>query len=545
MKLNLSLKLLGVQFTITLVVILLMIACASLGWLSWLPGFDKSQWIWISILSATLSSLFGGVFAWYGCLKRIKRLADTSQACLRGEKVPIKDGSQDEIGRLSEALDRLVQLLFQDEQDLAELRLREDRLVDQVRALSIAEERSRLARELHDGVKQQLFSMAMTASAIQDRVKGHPERLPPDLAEMVGELKAISQNAQHDLTNLLDGLRPKSIHERGLAATLNEYTLLFGAREHLLIYLEVQGNDGLVPLPLAETIYLVAKEALNNVARHARATRVDIKLSSLPEEVDLVVRDNGVGFDLSQPHHGMGITNMQERLVAIGGRLSLQSSPGRGTIVFAQVGLANPLSPEIETSRLDPNRPLPVIDNWLWLGQRLVIPVGQTWPWSPSDENYLRQPLLEAGREIVARYTRRWVGIGKRLHLKSGGISVVVSLNPGNTRWRANKAGWSLKRTSGVGRQVLYRNGLPLAAVQYQGRQVNMWTEIIYAGHGYRLSGSDRPGVYELYDEDGRGIAQVVCNHRVDIQLQRSAPLYLLLIVLSRILDTHPAVVKS
>ncbi|MDY7078801.1 MAG: histidine kinase, partial [Chloroflexota bacterium] len=130
-------------------------------------------------------------------------------------------------------------------------------------------------RELHDSVKQHLFSLAMTAGGIRARFDALPD-VPHDLAEMVSEVETTAQSAQQEMTRLVKDLRPASLQEQGLAEALNDYTLLFGAREHLLIYLDVQGNDALLPPSVAESLYRVAQEALHNVARHARATRVDV-----------------------------------------------------------------------------------------------------------------------------------------------------------------------------------------------------------------------------------------------------------------------------
>jgi regulator of protease activity HflC (stomatin/prohibitin superfamily) len=93
----------------------------------------------------------------------------------------------------------------------------------------------------------------------------------------------------------------------------------------------VQGNDALLPPSVAEALCRVTQEALHNVARHARATRADVNLRCLPEQVMLTVRDNGVGFDTGQARRGLGLANMQERVMSVGGRLAVESQPGAGT----------------------------------------------------------------------------------------------------------------------------------------------------------------------------------------------------------------------
>ncbi len=545
MKLSIGLKLIGIQFLLTLAALLLVSAAAASGLLRWLPGYAAAEGLWIYGLSAALTSLLGWAVARATLLPRLAHANEIGHAWLRGNvTLRMSDSTEDELGRLTEQMDQIVQQLAHDEQDLAELRQREARLSDQVRALSIAEERSRLARELHDGVKQQLFSMAMTASAIQDRVTKQPECMTPELTEMVTQLKNTTQTAQYEMTRLIDGLHPASIQERGLAAALNEYTLLFGAREHLLIYLNAQGNDGLLPISVAETLYLVVQEALNNVARHARATRVDVKLRCLPEEVSLTVRDNGSGFDMSQPHTGLGTVNMQERLVTAGGRLSLHSAPGRGTTVIAQVGLVRPLPPVSDLNRLDPSRPQPSIENWLWLGQRQVIPVGQTWPWLPADEDFLRQPLLDPAQVLRVQVSNGLFGLGRGLRLAGGDVSARVAHGLGGFTWRLHGANWMLQYCSTDGKQVVFRNGQPLAAVQYQGRQMDTWSEFVYAGRGYRLALNGTPGSYRLSDEDGQEIAQLTIQAGLTIVLNRPLPLNLLLMAALRLLEEKQATIS-
>ncbi len=498
---------------------------------------------WMLAGAAAVAAMLGWA-ASRGSLQRLRRAAAVSLAWLRGDLSPrIADPASDEFGRITRQLDGLTRQFAQDEQDLAELRARETRLSDQVRALSVVEERNRLARDLHDGLKQHLFSLSMTASAIQDRLKTDPACMPPDLTEMFGQMELTTQTVQREMAHLIEDLRPASLQERGLALALNDYCLLFGAREHLLIYLEVQGDTTLLPPSLVETLYIVTQEALANVARHARATRVDVKLNTIPEQVTLTVRDNGAGFDQSHPREGLGISNMQERLLAVGGRLSLESQPGLGTLVAAEVGLARPLPASPQVSRLDENRPLPEIENWAWLGQKLTIPVGQTWPWMPAEEIYLRQPLVETTQApLLVKKLNGFLGFGRGSLIQAGSGGAVVarfSQTFSGSEWSADGGHWSFNKISGPGgKRVLYRNGQPLAAVQYQGRQMNTWSEFIYAGHGYRLSGGARPdSPFSLTDEDGQELLHSSGEQALEINLLRPLPLPLLNMTILRLLE--------
>jgi signal transduction histidine kinase len=498
-----------------------------------------------------------GFWASRSLARRLLRADRVCQAWLRGNLTQrIEDSAGDELGTLNEQLDLLAQQLEHDEQDLNELRAYNTRLSDQVRALAVDEERERLARELHDGVKQHLFSLSMTASAIRTHMETQAQ-LGPELQEMVQDLETTSKTVQRELTRLIDNLRPGSLEEKGLAAALNDYTLLFGAREHILAYLDVKGNDALLPPSVAESLYRVAQEALHNVARHARATRVDIRLRCLPEQVTLFLRDNGAGFDTTQAHRGLGLGNMQDRMMAVGGRLTLESEVGVGTQVRAEVGLTQPVSLQPSTSQAVKDRPTPTITNWAWLGQRLVIPVGQTWPWLPADQVHLRQPLVEPAPEpLTVRSKRGLLGLGKHHRIEfSAGNALPVRVYPNRSGhiWHSGRTTWTVQRVrapSGAFRAVLMRNRQPLAALQSQGRLLNRWTEIIYDGRGYRLlptkrhldlPDADQTGGYRLQDREGETLLHIHEDSSLKVTLYRALPLPLLVAVLIQTISQEPS----
>ncbi|MDF1514087.1 MAG: histidine kinase, partial [Anaerolineae bacterium] len=332
----------------------------------------SSVWRYLMIAGAVT---FTGFLVIHTFLRRLERIIEVTRAWLRGNlNIRINDQHNDDLGMLADDLDQLADHLEEDEEDLNRLSQSNTRLTDQVRALAVVEERNRLARELHDSVKQHLFSLVMTASAIKTRF-GSMDDLPADVQEMADEIVHAAQSAQQETTRLIEDLRPGSLAERGLVAALNDYTLLFGAQEHLLIYLDVECKDSQLPPTVAEALYRVVQEALHNVARHAHATRVDVALQCQDNKITLSVEDNGVGFETRNVQQGLGINNMQERLLGVGGRLSVHSQRRIGTTVKAEVVLSAPVvSPTLppNTERYD----RAIVQHWLWLGQKLVIPVG-------------------------------------------------------------------------------------------------------------------------------------------------------------------------
>lgn len=509
--------------------------------------------IGVVIIASAVFGLLLGTLLNQPLTRRLRRMNDISQAWLRGNlALRIYDTYPDEVRQFGDQLNALAEQLEEDEEDLAVLRERNARLTDQVRALAVVEERNRLARELHDSVKQHLFSLAMTASAIRTHFEAL-ERAPEGasaaaitaLGDMVREIETSAQHAQRETTRLIEDLRPGSLQEQGLAAALNDYTLLFGAQEHLLIYLEVTGDDKRLPPAVSEALYRVVQEALHNVARHAKATRVDVHLHCSTERVTLTIEDNGIGFDTTQRSPGLGLANMQERMLNVGGRLTLESQSGIGTTILAEVELPYtpttlPAPTGAATTSYQPDLS---IENWAWLGAKLEIPVGQTWPWLPADLRHLRRPLIEPETTPLTCHTSRFLRLGRAYTITSGEYQAPLARihrSPSGYEWEDANASWALRRVRGLsGRMVLTRNKQPLAAMQYQGRQMNTWSEIIYDNRGYRLAytKSEAGCSFVLYDEAGQELLCCINDGTTQITVYRALPLPLLLMTTARIVD--------
>jgi signal transduction histidine kinase len=536
------------------VTIIAMVIGGTVTWLAlaqWLGAVPPLLYIPLVAVEAAVATAATGALIGYHLYRRMAYLNTLAEAWLRGNlALRASDPNRDEIGAIARRLDQIIEHLEEDEQDLARLRESNARLTDQVRALAVVEERNRLARELHDTVKQHLFSLAMTASAVRMQLETDPAvesaARSPDpedadrasLRQMTREIETEARAAQRETTRLIEDLKPASLQQLGLADALNDYTLLFGAQEHLLVYLDVECADRHLPLPTAEALYRVAQEALHNVARHARATRVDVHLHGAEHRVRLTVEDNGIGFDVRQARRGLGLDNMQERLMAVGGRLSVESQPGVGTTIIAEVDVTPPVALTQTSEARQPVRPR--TESWAWLGQRLMIPVGQVWPWLPVDQaNYLRDPQLEPG-VLRCREEARWLGMFHRYTLWAGEAqtpAVHITPDRSGAHWRhGNGAHWALRHVRGLkGRAILERNEQPLAAMQYQGRELNTWTAIIYDDVMYRLAYEpDGTGGFTLTDE----LDDLVLNTGgAEIHLHRALPLPLVAMVVARMID--------
>lgn len=480
--------------------------------------------------------------------RRLRRALEITQAWLRGNlALRIGDSVADDWGMLTAQLDVLAAHLKEDEEDLEALREHNSRLTDQVRALAVVEERNRLARELHDSVKQHLFSLTMTASAIRARCSS-VQAMPADVAEMLEEIERAAQAAQRETTRLIEDLRPGSLKELGLIRALNDYSLLLGAQEHLLIYLDVEGADQQLPLPVTEALYRVAQEALHNVVRHAHATRVDVALHCMSTSVTLRIADNGVGFDTSTAQTGLGFTGMTERLMGVGGKLAVESRLGLGVTVSAEVKLPGGRSVLLAGAGTQPYRPDVSLENWAWLGQRLVIPVGQAWPWLAADQPNLQRPLAEPidGPFIVSKGRGLWSWRTTR-KLRSAGSGVALTeihATANGYSWDLEGAPWELRRVRGQrGRMILLRKGQALAAMQYQGRQIRTWTEINFDDHGYSLApGWEGQRALTVYDESGAALMELAFDgDALTLTLQRSVAVPFLAMIAARVLDERLA----
>jgi signal transduction histidine kinase len=213
-------------------------------------------------------------------------------------------------------------------------------LYQKAQTVAVAEERSRLARELHDAVTQTLFSASLIAEAVPSawEVDPHQGR------ELLQELRGLSRGALAEMRTLLLELRPASLLETQLEELLRQLGEAASGREGIPVDVIVEGKATL-PSEVHIAMYRIAQEALNNVVKHARASHVMIQLRYTKEEplennrdnklgVWLAIKDDGRGFESSQaPHQGLGLEIMQERAQAIGAKFSINSHPGMGTQV--------------------------------------------------------------------------------------------------------------------------------------------------------------------------------------------------------------------
>ncbi|HWE62160.1 MAG TPA: MEDS domain-containing protein, partial [Chloroflexota bacterium] len=214
------------------------------------------------------------------------------------------------------------------------------RLYQQVHELAITEERSRIAREVHDSLAQVLFYVNTQAEAALRLVRtGQTERA----AEQIGQLAQAARDAYADVREDILALRTAGA-THSLLESLTAYLPLWQEQSGVRSELHISPDGGPMPVlsPAAEIqLVRIVQEALANVRKHAHARRVQIRISADAEQVTLVVEDDGIGFNptvrerSSSPRFGLAM--MRERAAEIGGRLEIDSTPGDGTRVIVHV----------------------------------------------------------------------------------------------------------------------------------------------------------------------------------------------------------------
>lgn len=222
-------------------------------------------------------------------------------------------------------------------QDLAEKNAQLVHYAAALEALTISRERNRLARELHD-------TLAHTLSTVNIQLKAVAIQLPPDASQARETLRQAEESTRSGLNEArraLYALRTSPVEELGLIRALESQAHLFSERTKILVSIDLKGAPALAVLrrEVEQTIYRIGEEALNNIARHAGATSVVLRLCQDACGVTLSVIDNGCGFDSSQPtpdgHYGL--VGMRERASLIDGQLTVRSQPGQGTTVRLSV----------------------------------------------------------------------------------------------------------------------------------------------------------------------------------------------------------------
>ena len=197
------------------------------------------------------------------------------------------------------------------------------------------DERRRIARELHDETGQSLTTMLVGLRAIGD-ITGLAE-----VRSMAQRLRGVAAHTVDDIGRLARGLHPAVLDDKGLAAAARRHVGDFAKSFGIVVHLRVGSTVSRLPSPLVQTtVYRILQEALTNVARHARAQSVAVVLKLEGPMLELVIRDDGIGFDSAaamRKHSGLGLHGMRERVALLGGSVEIESRPGQGTKIHVEI----------------------------------------------------------------------------------------------------------------------------------------------------------------------------------------------------------------
>jgi two-component system nitrate/nitrite sensor histidine kinase NarX len=201
-------------------------------------------------------------------------------------------------------------------------------LYGNAQALAVLEERQRLARNLHDAVNQSLFSAGLIAEVLPRLW----DRDQEEARQSLEDLRRLTRGAMAEMRALLAELRPSTLTDTDLGDLLRLLGNAFTGRTNVPVTLTVTG-EGTLPAEAQVAVYRICQEALNNIAKHAKAGQVEIHLQHERGRLELRIRDDGRGFDTAEPmapgHYGLSM--MRERAETVGARLSITSQPGHGT----------------------------------------------------------------------------------------------------------------------------------------------------------------------------------------------------------------------
>jgi two-component system sensor histidine kinase UhpB len=260
-------------------------------------------------------------------LDRIQSTVDAVRAGRRDVRADPGATGDERFERLADTFNRMLDLLDADAQQLHELsgailQAQED-------------ERQRVARELHDEAAQALTSLLVRIRLL--------ERADDPLAarQHTRELRQLTADALEQVRRVALELRPTILDDLGLLAALEWRVDEFNAAGTARAALEANAHELRLPHAVELALFRVAQEALTNVARHAQATTVTIRLECAPGAIVLTIADDGCGFDPTVTQGGLGLRGMRERLALVGGTLTISGAPGAGSCVTARVPCGN------------------------------------------------------------------------------------------------------------------------------------------------------------------------------------------------------------
>lgn len=288
--------------------------------------------ILLLFLTIGISTLVIGIALDQLVIKKIQYFVEAASFFGRGDfKRTIRIKSDDEIRRLADSFNQMAKTLME------KMRLERKYLSQIIEAEE--NERRRISRELHDEIGQALTAIKFNLDIMD---KDLPSTFPV-VRERLKEAKSLSDQSLTAMRQLSMDLRPTMLDDVGLIPTLRWYIQNFSNRLNIDSNFHAVGIEEKLPPQIETALYRIIQEALNNIAKHSGANRVEIRLEQRDSILSASITDNGKGFDLDKVllpdslQRGFGIIGMKERVSLLGGKIDIQSKPGSGTCIYIEV----------------------------------------------------------------------------------------------------------------------------------------------------------------------------------------------------------------
>lgn len=290
-----------------------------------LPGFASvvviSGLFWLLV-----TLLVGGIFGLIstrGLVRRIRHLVMALMHFADGDYTQrVHVSRKDEVGQLEEQFNWMAQQLVESTTQRQALAGQNARMA----------ERDRLARDLHDSVKQQVFAVSMQLGAALSLLDQQRDVARQHLEQA----ESLAYEVQQELTTLIQELRPLALQDKELSVALQDFVKAWSHQQGIAVDLHIS-DTCMLPLTIEEALWRVTQEAFSNIARHSQATEVQLSLECAQAIATLSIKDNGRGFDNTGTNtSGVGLHSMQERIEALGGTFTVESKVGEGTRILAQ-----------------------------------------------------------------------------------------------------------------------------------------------------------------------------------------------------------------
>lgn len=279
----------------------------------------------ILLFSLLIGALIGSIVS-RGIVKRILHISDITKAWAQGNlTLRITDNKQDELNGMANDMNTMAE-------DLGHWLSERESMVMQ-------EERTRVARDLHDTVKQKMFALQMQlSSAKQVTQQGsvqHGSKQYETAQLYIDQALQLVRDSQDDLKSIIYALRPISLEQKGLIQTMRDYLQQWQARTSIIVEIQLDESKKL-PIKLEDTLYNIFQELMANIERHAQAEHVVVDLSIQKNDIILTIEDDGIGFDDATVekegiNKSTGLQSIRDRLDEQHGQLNMTKEPNQGT----------------------------------------------------------------------------------------------------------------------------------------------------------------------------------------------------------------------